>query len=247
MASHRWMKFWPQDFENDPALRICSLAAQGLWIRMICRMHEGTPHGHLTIGVQAMTAEHLAKLTGAHVDEIVALLAELRTTGVLSETAEGLIFSRRMVRDAEQSEAGREAADRRWKQERERKGNLNGHPISPPNRVPNTQDTESESDSSASQDAPPSKAARNDRAYRLPDDWQPSPADREYAQSLGLDVERAVRDFRDYWHAEGGAKARKVNWSLTWQNRCRVLADRRGSRAASSDTNYARNTLGSFL
>ena len=46
---------------------------------------------------------------------------------------------------------------------------------------------------------------RADRATRLPDDWQPSQADSDFALKEGLDhdaVRRAADRFRDYWHAE---------------------------------------------
>ena len=72
-----------------------------------------------------------------------------------------------------------------------------------------------------------------DRATRLPDDWQPSQADSDFALKEGLDhdaVRRAADRFRDYWHAEPGARARKLDWSKTWQNWVRKDADdaRRG-------------------
>ncbi len=56
-------------------------------------------------------------------------------------------------------------------------------------------------------------------AKRLPADWVPSPEDIAYCRTErpDLDPSRVAESFRDYWHAEGGAKARKVDWSLTWK------------------------------
>ena len=44
-----WLKFYPADWRADPRLRMCSLAARGLWIELMSYMHEGEPYGHLTI------------------------------------------------------------------------------------------------------------------------------------------------------------------------------------------------------
>jgi len=44
-----WLKFFPSDWRADPALRMCSLAARGLWIEMLCLMHEARPHGSLLV------------------------------------------------------------------------------------------------------------------------------------------------------------------------------------------------------
>lgn len=65
-----------------------------------------------------------------------------------------------------------------------------------------------------------------DRGHRLPEDWQPSDADRAFAVSLGLDPEEAADEFRDYWLALPGSRARKLDWSRTYQNRCRELSRR---------------------
>ena len=78
-------------------------------------------------------------------------------------------------------------------------------------------------------DAPPPAAptrTREARGCRLPDDWQPTPADVAFASDLGLDVSASAAEFRDYWHGVPGAKGRKLDWSGTWRNRCRERAAR---------------------
>lgn len=250
MATHRWIKFWPQDFENDPALKMCSMAAQGLWMRMICRMHEGTPYGHLTIGERPVPLEKLALLVNLPVTELSCLLAELRENGVFSETTDGVIYSRRMVRDNEIAEAGRAAANWGWDQKRKSngraKGDPNGVPLAFPKGAPDTLYSESESEC-ASHSAPPRKTAENDRGSRLREDWRPSSTDQEYAARLGLDVARVAEDFRGYWCAKPGKDGRKANWSLTWQNWCRREVDKRGARSPGFVPGDARSTMASFL
>lgn len=87
------------DWRKDLALQSCSLAARGLWHEMNCLMHEGVPYGHLSINGNRVTTAQLARLVGITVTECSALLAELEAAAIYSITEEGLIYSRRMVRD----------------------------------------------------------------------------------------------------------------------------------------------------
>src|SRR5215472_18713014 len=96
---HRWSKFWWQDWQSDNALRSCGLAAQGLWMRVLCIMHDAVPYGHLLINGKDPPLKQLASIVGAAEKEVRKLLAELETNGVYSRTVEGIIYSRRMVRD----------------------------------------------------------------------------------------------------------------------------------------------------
>lgn len=41
-----------------------------------------------------------------------------------------------------------------------------------------------------------------------------------------LDLERITEEFRDYWAAEAGQKAVKLDWVKTWRNRVRQVAER---------------------
>lgn len=101
--SNPWLKFYPSDWRSDPALRMCSIAARGLWMEMLCVMHENC--GDLAINSKGLTPRQLATLAGCGVDEVDALLAELEDAGVFSRRDDGTIYSRRMIRDAEKAEA----------------------------------------------------------------------------------------------------------------------------------------------
>jgi hypothetical protein len=101
LLKQRHFPFFPEHWKGESALRICSLAAQGLWINMLCEMHSGQPYGHLTTstGVPISGAAELALVIGRHEPEVRKLLAELERAQVFSRTDSGLIYSRRMVRD----------------------------------------------------------------------------------------------------------------------------------------------------
>lgn len=97
------MKFYPSDWRSDPKLRLCSLAARGLWMEMLCIMHEAEPRGYLISNGSILSRRQIASLCGCQVKETDALIAELDEAGVLSMTPEGLIYSRRIIRDEEKA------------------------------------------------------------------------------------------------------------------------------------------------
>lgn len=96
-ASSRW--FW-NDWQGDPALRACTLAAQGLWMRLLCVAAESDPYGHVLINGRKPTVAELSRICGEGEAVLSGLIEELDRNGVFSRTRGGVIYSRRMVRDA---------------------------------------------------------------------------------------------------------------------------------------------------
>ena len=96
--SSPWMKFYPTDWRADPALRMCSLGARGLWMEMLCLMHEAEPYGHLVVKGVAITQRQLAALSGCSLREVSMRISELESSSVF-DVLDGVIISRRMVRD----------------------------------------------------------------------------------------------------------------------------------------------------
>lgn len=103
MTKQHWSKFFWADWESDEGLRQCSLAAQGLWMRMLCICAKGEPHGYLSIRGEPLDATGVVRAVGHPEAEVVTLIAELERWGVFSRDRSGRIFSRRLVRDAEKS------------------------------------------------------------------------------------------------------------------------------------------------
>lgn len=92
-------QFYPKDWRDEQSLRLCSMAARGLWIDLMCLMHSSERYGHLELAGKPMTADQVARLVGEPAKDVKRWMAELTDNGVCSVTAEGVIFSRRMVRD----------------------------------------------------------------------------------------------------------------------------------------------------
>lgn len=165
-----WMKFYPADWRAEPRLRMCSLAARGLWIDLMTYMHEGEPYGYLTIDGIAPSTSGIASLVGRPLNEVLKALAELEARRVFDRSEGGAIVSRRMVRDRSRSDEGREHVERRW---------ANRVPTPPPNRSVNrspadhpiTQKLEArdqkESKEDAPDGAPPTKYAFESGVIRL--------------------------------------------------------------------------------
>lgn len=144
MGKNPWMKFYPTDWRADPKLRMCSLAARGLWMELIAVAHEASPYGHVLVNGNAPDIAALARMVGVSESEMQSLVDELDRNGVFSRTRGGIIYSRRMVRDAKKSATGRKYVQRRWAQDTE-SVEEKPPPNRSPNRSPNTKKPEARS------------------------------------------------------------------------------------------------------
>lgn len=91
--------FYPDNYMNDAGVRRCSAASRGVWIDLLCLMHQGSPYGHLAGAGGAHPKKFLASWCGESGKSFDRALVELGINGVYSLTDSGTIFSRRMVRD----------------------------------------------------------------------------------------------------------------------------------------------------
>lgn len=91
-------QFYPSDWLRDTALRTCSTGARGLWMDMICFMHEGNPYGYLKVGNKVILSKDLARMVGEDLRLVEEWLEELQEAGVY-DIDDGAICSRRMIRD----------------------------------------------------------------------------------------------------------------------------------------------------
>lgn len=107
MTAVTWSKFYWADWFSDANLRRCTLAAQGLWMNMLCISMQQEPFGYLKQGGEVLSVDDIAAMTGKKPKQTRALIAELERRQVLSRDAEGCIYSRRLVRDAASAERHR--------------------------------------------------------------------------------------------------------------------------------------------
>jgi hypothetical protein len=100
-AEQPWVKWYWSDWRSDPGLRMCGLAARGMWAELLAIMQEASPYGYLLVNGVPPTAKQLAVMTGATAGQVETLLEELKAAGVPGVSDDGVVFSRRMVRDRE--------------------------------------------------------------------------------------------------------------------------------------------------
>jgi hypothetical protein len=108
MTRQRWGKWFWDDWENDPELRLCSLAAQGLWMRLLCIAAKAEPFGYVLIAGETPTSHELATIVGKSVEEIGLCLGDLERHRVFSRDRKKRIYSRRMVRDRKRAAIAQE-------------------------------------------------------------------------------------------------------------------------------------------
>jgi hypothetical protein len=243
---HSWSKFWWSDWQSDKALQSCSLGARGLWIEILAVCHASERPGYFLINGEPPTIQEMADMFGrTKPSEVSKYLDELCRRKVFSLDGNA-IYCRRMVRDTIASEAGREAAERRWKSNVLPKDEPPG-PITPPNGSPNSQpnsqpngspirepnakklEAEAERKEGPPLGSPPKPGGR--RATLLPEDWVPNPK----AMALGVDLGLAAAEvlfeadrMRD-WARDKRAKG--ADWDARFANWLRREAlDRRAQR-----------------
>jgi hypothetical protein len=115
----RWGKFYWSDWADDPALALCSHAAQGVWMRLLCIAAQGTPYGHVTVNGKAPPIEDLGRLVRPPLRpaRMERIIAELERRGVAKRTPDGKIFSARLVSDWRMFASRSKAANARWHKE----------------------------------------------------------------------------------------------------------------------------------
>ena len=214
-----WVKWYFDDWRSDTRLRMCSLAARGLWADILSYMHEGEPYGHFTIDGRVPELPDIARLVGSPVKDVRLAYAELERHGVFSRDEKGIPFSRRLVRDREVSDLGRECIAKRWK------------PNSPPNRVPTetpiTKKPEARYQILESQsglefvgsDEPKTKRAVSwTDESRVIDEWRSAAQEARTARGLpGVDLELEADKFSNWaFNAKPKKDWRRafINWCL---------------------------------
>jgi hypothetical protein len=109
-----------------------------------------------------------------------------------------------------------------------------------PEKPTNTNTNTIKEERKMSADADSARAKPKPKATTLPEDWTPDESDRMYAEERGLDPNEMLPEWRNYWCYEGGKNVKRVDWSLTWKDRCRTLAKRQGGNGqARSGRNHA--------
>lgn len=97
MGKRPSFQFYPGDWMKDPALSMCAPATRGIWVDLLCAIHELDHAGQVT-----GTPEQLSRLCRCSVAQFVDALSEIRLTRSADVTERNgivTVISRRMKRD----------------------------------------------------------------------------------------------------------------------------------------------------
>ena|SRR3990167_54228 len=94
-AIHIYVGDWLKDEISG-----CSLASQGLCLRIMFIMHESEKYGYFQQNGKPIPTEMAARRCGCLPEEFMALLKELEESGVFLRTKSGILYSFRMNSDA---------------------------------------------------------------------------------------------------------------------------------------------------
>lgn len=93
-----WLKWDLDDWCDDPELKLCSLASQGLLPRLMQVMARADVYGHLRIGGAEAELVQVSRVSGVNHQTVRRCLRELEQMGVLKRNGNGL-YSQRMLSD----------------------------------------------------------------------------------------------------------------------------------------------------
>lgn len=109
-----YFPFYTGDWLKDPRLSLCAPATRGVWIDLICAMHEFDRSGELR-----GTSEELSRLSRCSTVELIAALTDLqnkRAADVIQRNGSWVIANRRMKKEAatrlKRQEAGRQGGSK---------------------------------------------------------------------------------------------------------------------------------------
>lgn len=126
MAGTTYSKFFWQDWIGDDAVALCSMGARGTWMGLLAVAARSTTPGHVLLGGKKPSLPDLRQalrcpptFTDA---DLQAHLDELLSRGVYDTTRDGVIVSRRLVRDARRRQISTNGGLARQKQRIEDEG-----------------------------------------------------------------------------------------------------------------------------
>lgn len=204
MSKKPSFQFYPGDWMKDPKLSMCQPASRGVWIDLMCAMHENEQSGEI-----AGTIVQLARICRCLPNEMDAALKDLGVTKTADVTmCNGIVTvrNRRMYEDAKERKQGR---DRVQKHRAKKNGNAD---VTPPS---------SSSTSTSVENEETDVSSKKKKGTRIPDDFYPSEAMIQWAKETApdIDLEKRILEFKNFWEAKTGKDATKLDWNKTFQNR----------------------------
>lgn len=139
-------QFYPADWTKDPALKLCSHNAKGVWIDLICIAFEMPTKGVFMISKKPISEIKLLQMLNGNEKSKKSGFQELKRHGVIKRGKDKAFYCKRLYNDMRLSEIRREA------------GRLGGNPNlfnQNSNQLPTPSSSSSSSSSTSSSKNPP--------------------------------------------------------------------------------------------
>lgn len=92
------------DWRKDSGVQALDYEARGVWFELIQFMYESERRGYLTLNGKKYPDEALAQALGLPLEKTKQILTKILDYGVASKNDQGVMYCRRMVRDADLSQ-----------------------------------------------------------------------------------------------------------------------------------------------
>jgi hypothetical protein len=214
----RWFRFYEDAVNNPKAQRLPGELFK-FWVNCLCLASKND--GELPDVADVAWALRLPE------KRVAEWLAALEAAVLLDVDAE---TGRYLPHDWDEHQYQSDRSTERVKRFRERQVKRSGNvSCAVSETAPDTDtDTDTDTEVEAAQAPPPQRR----RGTRLPDDWEPTPADLAFAGQHGWAGTGLINEalkFRNYWTAKAGASAVKLDWHRTFCNW--LLTARQGAQS----------------
>jgi len=212
----QWFRFYNEALD-DPKIQKLDGGTFKAWINLLClcARNDGLPHSVNDIAFALRLDFHGCST-------VLSRLADAGLLDRLNGGAHGMHYG---VHGWDKRQYKSDTSTDRVKRFRKRSSNVDETVIE---TAPET-DTDTDTDKS-------NNYKRTALATRLPNDWNPSNEDIEFANQTGVDWVKNAEIFRDYWVAMPGVKGRKANWPATWRNWIRRASEQKVRPSQSKET-----------
>lgn len=201
-AKMPWLKFFTGDWLKDPNVTMLSPAARGVWIDLLCAMHEAGRLGEL-----CGTTDQLARIARCSTAELIQALTDIQTTAVADVTIRNnnvTVVNRRMKREY------KKRVDSRLRVEKHRRNADCNAPETVQKSEVRDQKSEKR-ESNAAANAPPSFKKLDEKGFYD-----------EVATFKESYSKEMLRQFFDYWKEKSATGIMRFQLQKTWDTGLRL-------------------------
>lgn len=94
-------QFYPNDWLTDLGLTFSSYETKGVWIDLLCLMHNSEPYGFLSIKGKLLDEKMIKKFINLSKSRFKIVWEELTELGMLKQDENGAFYNKRLVEDYE--------------------------------------------------------------------------------------------------------------------------------------------------